>query len=148
MRSNVLNHYGILGMKWGIRRTPAQLGRSAKKGGKAWSPEAKEAKKLKKKGVKQLSNTELRKLNEREQLESTYSRMNPSKYKKAISYVAAATTALGTAVTLYNNASKSIAIGKKFSDKLGTKIMKSMISGVPTLGELDIAEVVDKSLKF
>lgn len=34
-RSGELNHYGILGMKWGVRRTPEQLGR-VKKGTKIY----------------------------------------------------------------------------------------------------------------
>ena len=30
MDNNELYHYGILGMKWGIRRTPSQLGHQIK----------------------------------------------------------------------------------------------------------------------
>ena len=34
-RSNYLAHYGVVGMKWGVRRTPEQLGRAeAKKSSK------------------------------------------------------------------------------------------------------------------
>lgn len=31
MENNELKHYGVLGMKWGIRRTEAQLGRATKR---------------------------------------------------------------------------------------------------------------------
>lgn len=42
---NVLSHYGVKGMKWGVRRTPEQLGR-ARKARKARKAAAKEQKKV------------------------------------------------------------------------------------------------------
>ena len=46
MEDNVLVHYGILGMKWGVRRTEAQLARARAK------RENKETKKDRKAAVK------------------------------------------------------------------------------------------------
>lgn len=77
MENNELTHYGILGMKWGVRRSQAKLariGKRAKKGG--WSEDAESAAKIKTKKVKQMSNAELKKLNERTRLENEYKNLN------------------------------------------------------------------------
>lgn len=40
MENNELYHYGVLGMHWGVRRTPEQLGHRAKSSGSARSAKA------------------------------------------------------------------------------------------------------------
>ena len=40
MKNNELYHYGILGMHWGVRRTPEQLGHRTKSSGSARSAKA------------------------------------------------------------------------------------------------------------
>ena len=110
--SNTLVHYGILGMKWGIRRTPAQLSRD-RRASKKSSGE--------KKNVKEMSDDELRRTVNRLQLERQYSQLSSGNVSKGREYVqkiikagttvAAVTT---TALTLYNNVNKikSIIEGK------------------------------------
>lgn len=79
-----LSHHGIKGMKWGVRRfqnkdgsyTPAGKKRNKTEG---WSDDAKTAHDLKKKSVHEMSNAELKKINERTRLEQEYARLNPSK---------------------------------------------------------------------
>ena len=115
---NELKHFGILGMKWGVRRgrnVSSRFGK--KKSTKDWSDEAKEAHKLKKKSVSQLSNSELRKINERMNLENSYKNLNKSNISKGFAYVAAASAMTGTVVGLYNNSSSLINIGKKVVGK-------------------------------
>ncbi len=89
-----LAHFGILGMKWGVRRTDAQLGRASKSSS---SDDYQKAQELKAKGVKNLSTQELKDLTQRMQLEQQFSTLNPTNYKKGMD-VAKAILATGTTV--------------------------------------------------
>ena len=67
-----LYHYGIPGMRWGVRRAQKRSARIERKGKRnGWSDDAIDVSKIRAKKVKQMSNAELRKLNERNQLEVT-----------------------------------------------------------------------------
>ena len=72
MYNNELKHYGVLGMKWGVRRSQSSTSGSTSKRKVSKSEDYIRAKKLKKKKLSQLSNAELRELNTRMQLESQY----------------------------------------------------------------------------
>lgn len=62
MNNNELYHYGIKGMKWGIRRTPAQLGHRP----------AKTTTSQRKSEMKKMSDAELRNRINRIQMEKQY----------------------------------------------------------------------------
>lgn len=66
----VLAHYGVTGMKWGVRRK----GRS---GGKASADYTRSRKLLKKKKLSELSNDDLKKLNKRLEMERKFKAVNP-----------------------------------------------------------------------
>ena len=96
MDNNELMHYGVPGMKWGVRRTPAQLGRKktsssrfllekkksktkTKAKAKTKSESSKEETAPKKKSVKEMSDDELNAAIRRMQLEQTYASLSPQK---------------------------------------------------------------------
>ena len=92
MDNDELMHYGVPGMKWGVRRTPAQLGRKKtssskslfgkkkpKPKPKAKSESSKEETAPKKKSVKEMSDDELNAAIRRMQLEQTYASLSPQK---------------------------------------------------------------------
>lgn len=92
MDNDELMHYGVPGMKWGVRRTPAQLGRKKtssskslfgkkkpKPKAKAKSKSSKEETAPKKKSVKEMSNEELNAAIDRMRLEQTYASLSPQK---------------------------------------------------------------------
>ena len=75
-----LAHYGIKGMKWGVRRYQNKDGSytsAGKKRRKQYSSDYEETKALRKKSYKELSDQELKRLNKRLNLESEYKRLNP-----------------------------------------------------------------------
>lgn len=92
MDNNELMHYGVPGMKWGVKRTPAQLGRKktssskslfekkkSKPKPKAKSESSKKETAPKKKSVKEMSDEELNAAISRLQLEQRYKELSPQK---------------------------------------------------------------------
>ena len=81
---NTLTHYGILGMKWGVRRTEAQLRAARGKLKSESSNSESNAKKSsssgsKKKSVSEMSDTELFNTVQRLNLEKRYKELNPER---------------------------------------------------------------------
>lgn len=111
--NNELYHWGIKGQKWGVRRFQNKDGSLTPAGRKRQkqniSDDAKEAYSLKKKKVSELSNAELRRLNERQGLERTYKQNNKSKIAIGLAATGTAITILGRIGSIEDNVVK---IGK------------------------------------
>lgn len=138
MINNEIYHYGVPGMKWGVRRSQNALGRIDKRSNKNdWSEDATTAAKIKTKKVSQMTNAELRKLNDRKNLEQQYANLtkNSSKGRAAVkAFIAAAgtLTAVSAAVAAYAKYGKKIykAAGKiKELSKVAINAKKSGIAG-------------------
>lgn len=82
-----LKHYGIPGMRWGVRRDVGRNGRVVKRGSAGGAPKAsrsessdyKSTKKLRAKDLRQMSNAEIQELNRRLQLEKSYNELMKQK---------------------------------------------------------------------
>ena len=135
-----LYHWGVKGMKWGVRRfqkkdgslTPA--GKKRRKDTSNWSDDAKEAARIKKKKLNEMSNAELNKLNTRQNLERQHKQLNPSSVKKGIMAIGATAAFMGTILKVVNNSDKIVQAGKKVGSKIvdvaGNRIMKDLNKGL------------------
>lgn len=94
MNSTELQHYGILGMKWGVRRRSK---RAPEKPVKVSSDHAK-AVSLKRKKVSEMSNDELQTLTRRMNLEAQYANLTVTKKSKGRQFAEAYLSKFGKKV--------------------------------------------------
>lgn len=148
-----LYHHGVLGMKWGVRRTKAQLGKgSAKKSSEDdnASDDHKRASSLKKKKISEMSNNELRDLNNRMQLEQQYKNLKKqdidagkSKAQKALKVVGGMT--LAGAGILAGAAGRELlkTIGKNTGKSIGNDVSPKVIEKVGPKAVQTIEKLID-----
>lgn len=126
--NNELYHHGILGMKWGVRRDRSHSTGPHRK--KSRSEDSRDASAIKKKKLNQMSNAELKRVNERRRLEQEYSRLNPKSVSRGWKYVATAAGIMGTALSVYNSGSQLVQLGKKAGNGLvnvvGDQLLKEL----------------------
>ena len=117
MENNELYHYGILGMKWGVRKSRGGgVSKTGRRGRpiKERPPAHEDYKKAhSKKSVREMSDAELRSRINRLDMERRYQELNPSTKNRGRKYVnsiiktgTTIATATGTALTIYSNADK------------------------------------------
>ena len=120
-------HHGIKGMRWGIRRTLKQLGKTAKsiKEKTTDNQHADYKRTHDAKSIKKMSDAELRERINRLNMERQYSQMNPTRVSRGHEILKAALAAATTVATvtdvglkLYKNSSeiKKIIKAKEASD--------------------------------
>lgn len=122
-----LYHYGVLGMKWGVRRSGAKLAR----GGKSKKASENDHEDYKKahssKSVRSMSDKELRERNNRLQMEKQYSDLTKkeNKGKKLVTAFVATATTLAAVAKAYDTYKKvGGPIVSKGLDKIGDKVVK------------------------
>ena len=136
MMNNELYHYGVPGMKWGVRRKQKQLSRTTERSKKEnWSKDATTAAKIKTKKVSQMSNQELRDLNNRRNLEQQYKDLSrkSSKGRSAVKgFIATAgtLTAVSAAVAVYAKHGKQAYSAIVKAKKLSKVAIDAKKSGV------------------
>ena len=123
-REQYLMHYGVKGMRWGIRKKRKSSNSEARKKAsddyktKENTSESKSRKKVK---VAKMTDSEIEQRISRLRLENELDRLTKQGTKERIEYVVrnlgSVATATGTAITIYNNLDKIMDIAKKVSKR-------------------------------
>lgn len=123
-KTDELYHHGVLGMKWGVRRYQNKDGSLTARGKKRrqMSADAAEVSKLKKKRVYEMSNDEIRKVNNRSKLENELKRNNAKSFGK----IAVGTAAVGTVLASLGRVGSTIDSLNKIKN-FGKPIVKKFI---------------------
>lgn len=113
----VLEHHGIKGQRWGVRRSKSERSSSRT------SLDFRKAQELRKRNPSTLSNKQLKTLNERLQLERTHKNLNPGiihSGKARVEFILGTVSVGATAFRLLPKGvrEKTINSGKKFVNKV------------------------------
>lgn len=124
MGTNELKHVGVLGMRWGRRKSESSSGSrgSKKKSSVEESADHKTISALKKKKVNELSNDEIRKVATRIQLEMQYRSLNPKGLDKGKKTVDDTIKTLGYITTSAATVTAAVLLGKKIYTAAKTAI--------------------------
>lgn len=136
MGADYLEHFGVKGMKWGVRG--AKVANSIRKSRKAPKPMSEDAQRhaaAKKKKLSELSDKELKDLALRLNMEQQVKRMNPASITKGHNAAKAVVAVVGTASAIH--AIGSSPLGKKIGKaivSIGTKQGRKALTGFGTSG--------------
>lgn len=122
-----LYHYGVLGMKWGVRRNRPKaknlLSRKKKEKVDKRSEDSKNVAQIRKKKVNQMSNQELKEVNKRLELETRYTELSNKKItgQRLVQAFIATGMTIGTIEIAAKNYKK---VGDLLVKKLGNRVVK------------------------
>lgn len=118
-----LKHYGKKGMKWGVRR---ERGPDGKVTGKVVSEDHSTSRELKKKSRSEMSNAELKKLNERLQLEKTN---NELQSRTALQKIKTGTQIAGTILAVGTTINAAVQFTKSDAGKAIIGAVRDTLKG-------------------